>query len=143
MFTTGAYCFADSCVKIISELCLGKTMRREADKFRFLLSSEKLTKSEKERYQALISMNNGQYIMDEKNLSSSLRVLSELLCKHYDQKTIILIDEYDVPLDKAFQHGYYREMVSISHQVQLPLILMLYAACCPRVKERVHMDCVH
>lgn len=113
MFTTGAYCFADSCVKIISELCLGKTMRREADKFRFLLSSEKLTKSEKERYQALISMNNGQYIMDEKNLSSSLRVLSELLCKHYDQKTIILIDEYDVPLDKAFQHGYYREMVAL------------------------------
>lgn len=88
-------------------------MRREADKFRFLLSSEKLTKSEKERYQALISMNNGQYIMDEKNLSSSLRVLSELLCKHYDQKTIILIDEYDVPLDKAFQHGYYREMVAL------------------------------
>lgn len=86
---------------------------READKFRFLLSSEKLTKSEKERYQALISMNNGQYIMDEKNLSSSLRVLSELLCKHYDQKTIILIDEYDVPLDKAFQHGYYREMVAL------------------------------
>lgn len=84
---------------------------READRFRFLLSSEKLTESEKERYQALISMNNGQYIMDEKNLSSSLRVLSELLCKHYDQKTIILIDEYDVPLDKAFQHGYYREMV--------------------------------
>lgn len=86
---------------------------READKFRFLLSSEKLTKSEKERYQALISMNNGQYIMDEKNLSSSLRVLSELLCKHYDQKTIILIDEYDVPLDKAFQYGYYREMVAL------------------------------
>ena len=86
---------------------------READKFRFLLSSEKLTEGEKERYQALISMNNGQYIMDEKNLSSSLRVLSELLCKHYDQKTIILIDEYDVPLDKAFQHGYYREMVAL------------------------------
>lgn len=86
---------------------------READKFRFLLSSEKLTESEKERYQALISMNNGQYIMDEKNLSSSLRVLSELLCKHYDQKTIILIDEYDVPLDKAFQYGYYREMVAL------------------------------
>ena len=86
---------------------------READRFRFLVSSEKLTESEKERYQALISMNNGQYIMDEKNLSSSLRVLSELLYKHYGQKTIILIDEYDVPLDKAFQYGYYREMASL------------------------------
>ncbi len=47
------------------------------------------------------------------NLRFSLKILSELLYKHYGKKTIILIDEYDVPLDKAFQHGYYREMVSL------------------------------
>ena len=42
-----------------------------------------------------------------------MKTLSELLNKYYDQKTVILIDEYDVPLDKAFQQGYYREMVSL------------------------------
>ncbi len=46
--------------------------------------------------------------MDETILVSSLQLLSQLLYRHYGQKTIILIDEYDVPLDKAFQHGYYR-----------------------------------
>lgn len=35
------------------------------------------------------------------------------MCKHYGKKTIILIDEYDVPLDKAFQKGYYDEMVEL------------------------------
>ncbi len=46
-------------------------------------------------------------------LSGSLKVLSELLGKHYGRKVIVLIDEYDVPLDKAFQNGYYREMASL------------------------------
>lgn len=46
-------------------------------------------------------------------LISSLQALSQLLYQYYGQKVIILIDEYDVPLDKAFQHGYYREMVSL------------------------------
>ena len=51
--------------------------------------------------------------MDEKVLVSSLQILSQLLYKHFGQKTVILIDEYDVPLDKAFQNGYYKEMVSL------------------------------
>ena len=51
--------------------------------------------------------------MDEEILSSALQTMSRLLYKHYGKKTIILIDEYDVPLDKAFQHGYYKEMVSL------------------------------
>lgn len=51
--------------------------------------------------------------MDARSLSSALQTLSYLLHKHYGQKTIIIIDEYDVPLDKAFQHGYYREMVAL------------------------------
>ena len=51
--------------------------------------------------------------MSGMNLRFSLKVLSQLLYKHYGKKTVILIDEYDVPLDKAFQHGYYKEMVSL------------------------------
>ena len=86
---------------------------REAERFRFLQDSDNLTENEKERYLALIRMDNGKYSMDEDILESSLQTLSELLFRHYGQKAIILIDEYDVPLDKAYQNGYYREMVSL------------------------------
>ena len=53
------------------------------------------------------------YSMNEEVLISSLKILSELLYKHYGKKTILLIDEYDVPLDKAFQNGYYKEMTTL------------------------------
>ena len=86
---------------------------READKFNFLKDSDRLTDNEKERYCALVRMSNGKYSMDEDTLESALQTLSELLFRHYGQKVIILIDEYDVPLDKAYQNGYYREMVSL------------------------------
>ena len=65
------------------------------------------------KYRAIVNLINGKYTMDEDILISSLQTLSQLLCQHYGQKAIILIDEYDVPLDKAFQHGYYKEMVSL------------------------------
>ena len=86
---------------------------REAERFYFLLHSEKLTVNEKERYKTLIRLDNGRYSMDVNILASALRLLSELLYNHDGKKTIIIIDEYDVPLDKAFQNGYYREMVSL------------------------------
>lgn len=76
---------------------------REAERFYFLLHSEKLTVNEKERYKTLIRLDNGRYSMDVNILASALRLLSELLYKHYGKKTIIIIDEYDVPLDKAFR----------------------------------------
>jgi hypothetical protein len=85
----------------------------EALRFQFLQQSEKLSTVEKEKYQALTDMENGRYIMPEDVLIMSLQTLSELLAKHYEKKTIVLIDEYDVPLDKAFQAGYYDEMVAL------------------------------
>ena len=85
----------------------------EAERFHFLLKSDRLTENEKSRYRALIDLRDGHYTMDSGIVASSLQTLSQLLYKHYGQKTIILIDEYDVPLDKAFQNGYYREMVSL------------------------------
>lgn len=88
-------------------------MGTEAERFRFLLDSDRLSVNEKEKYSALIELDKGQYVMDEAMLTSSLRVLSLLLCRHYERKVLLLIDEYDVPLDKAFQHGYYNEMVSL------------------------------
>lgn len=85
----------------------------EAMRFQFLSDSSKLRDEDKKMYQELLSMHGGLFSMDEKSLISSLNILSGLLYKHYGKKTVILIDEYDVPLDKAFQNGYYREMVSL------------------------------
>lgn len=85
----------------------------EAERFGFLEDSEYLSENEKKRYKAIIALKDGTNAMDEKVLVSSLQILSQLLYKHFGQKTVILIDEYDVPLDKAFQNGYYKEMVSL------------------------------
>lgn len=85
---------------------------REAERFPFLLDSDRLNERDKEVYSSLVKLQNGKYGMDENTLYSSLQELSYLLYKHYGQKPILLIDEYDVPLDKAFQHGYYKEMVA-------------------------------
>lgn len=86
---------------------------REAQRFAFLSESDKLSDNEKEQYKALIALQNGKFSMDEDILGSSIQILSYLLFRHFGQKAVILIDEYDVPLDKAFQNGYYREMVSL------------------------------
>ena len=78
-----------------------------------MLDSKHLSQNEKEKYSALISLEKGEYTMNETMLSSSLNLLSSLLYKHFNKKVIILIDEYDVPLDKAFKNGYYKEMVAL------------------------------
>ena len=88
----------------------------EAGRFRFLHESSELDKDDKNSYDQLILMEtkgNSKYAMSDAALIDSLRTLSQLLEKHYGRKTILLIDEYDVPLDKAFQAGYYDEMVSL------------------------------
>ena len=90
-----------------------KIVALEAERFIFLKNSDKLTDNEKQRYCALVKMQNGKYAMDEDTLESALQTLSELLYRHYGQKVVILVDEYDVPLDKAYQNGYYKEMVSM------------------------------
>lgn len=86
---------------------------REALRFHFLADSSRLKEEDKSMYRELIFMDHGAFAMNEQKLTSSLQILSELLYKHYGRKTVILIDEYDVPLDKAFQNGYYKEMVSL------------------------------
>ena len=88
----------------------------EAMRFRFLKESEKLSEEEREAYARLIKIGSGEggmYAMTEEVAASALKNLSQLLEKHYGQKVILMIDEYDVPLDKAFQAGYYDEMVNL------------------------------
>ena len=85
----------------------------EAGRFRFLAQSNQLDANDKKLYHALTAVENGTFSMSDAVLSASLNTLSQLLAKHYGRKVVILIDEYDVPLDKAFQGGYYDEMVSL------------------------------
>ena len=86
---------------------------REAERFPFLSKDTNLSDRDREKYRVLTAFADGHYQMSDDVLYGSLQTLSELLYKHFNQKTVILIDEYDVPLDKAFQHGYYREMVAL------------------------------
>ena len=88
----------------------------EAGRFRFLLESDMLDEEDKNAYRRLIRVemeSEASYAMSDSTLTDSLKTLSRLLVRHYGRKVILLIDEYDVPLDKAFQAGYYEEMVSL------------------------------
>lgn len=92
----------------------------EAMRFLFLKDSLALADEEKELYRKLIHINQttgGLYDMTADVVESGLRTLALLLSRHYNQKVIILIDEYDVPLDKASQNGYYDQMVSLLRKI--------------------------
>ena len=93
-----------------AQACVGmkKIIRDEAKRLRFLLNSAQLENDEKEILQTLI-----QPSKDDAISPSALKELTDLLYIHYGQKVILLIDEYDVPLDKAYQHGYYNEMLNL------------------------------
>lgn len=86
---------------------------KEAARHGILRESEALDEIAKKEYRALTTFSDGRYQMTEEALLGSLQTLSELLYSHYHKKTVILIDEYDVPLDKAFKHGYYKDMVTL------------------------------
>ena len=88
----------------------------EALRFYFLSESPKLNEKEIKLFNQLTEVdesNREGFIMSDTVLTSSLKILSMLLQKHYEKKVIILIDEYDVPLAKAFDNGYYDEMVML------------------------------
>ena len=88
---------------------LGILISEEAARFDFLLESERLTKEDKAKLLRLIE---GGF-EKKATLYSSLKILTRLLHRHYAMPVIVLIDEYDVPLDKAYQDGYYPQMVSL------------------------------
>ena len=81
-------------------------INNEVRRHYYLKTSDKLTVEDRKQFEKM-HLNEDVYLVD------SLRLLSQLLYLHYDQKVVILIDEYDVPLDKAFKNGYYQEMVSL------------------------------
>lgn len=95
---------ADSYTKAKAQII--KIINREARRHRLLLKSEKLDSFDKELLTQLLSRN-----MEEDTITSSLQELTELLEAHFSKKVVVLIDEYDVPLAKAYENGYYNEMV--------------------------------
>jgi len=81
-------------------------LKNEARRHYYLKNSDRLTDDDKQQYEQIL-------LGTSENTADSLRLLSQLLFLHYDKKVVVLIDEYDVPLDKAFQNGYYSEMTSL------------------------------
>ncbi|MCD7744776.1 MAG: ATP-binding protein [Lachnospiraceae bacterium] len=97
----------------------------EAMRFRFLLDSDKLSEEEKEIYRQLITVDStgeNVYSISDPALAGSLKTLSALLYRHYEKKVIILIDEYDVPLAKANEKGYYEQMVTLIRNLLHPAL---------------------
>ena len=84
-------------------------IKREAERFYVLKDSQRLLDIDRKKYRELLEMKDQPEEVDI--IIASIKTLSDLLYKYYGKKAVILIDEYDVPLDKAFQHGYYKEMV--------------------------------
>ncbi len=93
---------------VTSRRLIVQTIREEAERQYDLATSERLIPSEREAYLRLLDAD-----MNDETLYCSLRTLSRLLWKHYGAKTIILIDEYDVPLAKANELGYYEQMTHL------------------------------
>ena len=81
-------------------------IKREAAKYRYILKDDVLDDYDKSEFRKLLNDE-----MSDATLYGSLKTLSELLCVYHKQKVIVLLDEYDVPLDKAYNNGYYDKML--------------------------------
>lgn len=87
---------------------LRRIIRAEVSRLEYLLASDRISEGDKQPMRLIYERQE-----TEADIVDSLKMLSSLLYRHYGQKAVLLIDEYDVPLDKAFHHGYYREMVAL------------------------------
>ncbi len=97
-----------------AKVMLRRIIGKEAMRFRFLLESDRIDEAERSQYEALISTDKtGTFTMSDDLLKDSLLILSQFLQKHYGQAAVMLIDEYDVPLDKAYRAVYYDSMVEL------------------------------
>ena len=97
-----------------AKVMLRRIIGKEAMRFRFLLESDRIDEAERSQYEALISTDKtGTFTMSDDLLKDSLLILAQFLQKHYGQAAVMLIDEYDVPLHKAYRAGYYDSMVEL------------------------------
>ena len=87
---------------------LRRILLSEMRRLSYLADSKTISENDKAVFSHMLT---GQEGIED--VQDSLRMLSELLYKHHGRKVILLIDEYDVPLDKAYHYGYYNEMVAL------------------------------
>ncbi len=92
---------------------LSTVVSEEAARLDFLMESSRLMQYDKARFERLAE----NRLEKPSDLYNSLKLLTRLLRKHYGVSAIVLIDEYDVPLDKAYQNGYYPQMVSLIRSI--------------------------
>ena len=124
---------------------LKNTLGMEAWRLSALAESSRLTEEEKNSYKALTVVDDhGDFKMSDATMEKALLILTVLLEKHYGKKAVLLIDEYDVPLDKAFQYGYYDEMVSLIRNMfgnvlktNLSLFFAVLTGCLRIAKESI------
>lgn len=95
-----------------AQAAFATVVRAEAMRHQYLLESDKLTEIDKSEFRSLFESR-----MSPDLLGQSIWILSRLLQKHYGTQVVILIDEYDVPLAKAYEHGYYDQMVILIRTV--------------------------
>ena len=81
------------------------------EKYAFLVESDKLSENEKEYMKRMARE------MDAFEAGSSLHRLSEYLCRYYDKKVIILLDEYDTPMQEAYVNGFWEDMVAFTRSL--------------------------
>lgn len=98
---------SDNFIEAKEFLC--DVISEEANRFDWLMDSPRLSKYDKTKLEAILS----NQFETTASLYGSLKFLSRLLYKHYGKQTIVFIDEYDVPLDKAYQNNYYPQMVQL------------------------------
>ena len=92
---------------------LGSTVYKMMFPFRYLADSSKLSKDDIGYFQKL---QNKEFLCDQKHQNNLVDSLEQLCCwlwMHHGVKPVVLIDEYDVPIAKAAERGYYREMVDV------------------------------
>ena len=87
---------------------LCSVIQQEALRLRYLIDSEKLSDDDLRALKSIIAGSKEPTL-----IKTSLKTFCSLLEMHYNQKTILLIDEYDVPLEKANLNGYYKQMINI------------------------------
>ena len=107
-----------------SALCIRDELVSEITRHDYLASSDKLSGDEKQKFKSLLSSKDQRDIDDDADVekeigrySTAIKTLSELLAKHHGMKTIILIDEYDVPLENAYHQGFYDKLISFIRSI--------------------------
>lgn len=81
---------------------------KEYEKHKIILESNKILQSEKEIFRNIMEQK-----ADQNVYLNSIRTLSDVLAKYYEKNVIILIDEYDVPLENAYHEGFYDDMTNL------------------------------